>query len=88
MREVVRPSTPMAVVRYAAETVVGRTGDAASKLGTEFKASISSVPWRQVIGMRIIVDHAYHRIDPGRLWNTLASDLPALRQAIERHRGR
>jgi hypothetical protein len=52
------------VVRYAAEAVVGRIGDAASKLGTEVKADISTVPWREVIGMRIVVDHAYHRLDP------------------------
>ena len=76
------------VIRYAAETVVGRIGDAASKLGTAVKADISGVPWREVIGMRIVVDHAYHRLDPDRLWNTLAIDLPALSQAIERYRGR
>ena len=52
------------VIRYAAETLVGRIGDAASKLRTEVKADISGVPWREVIGMRIVVDHAYHRIDP------------------------
>jgi uncharacterized protein with HEPN domain len=36
--------------------------------------------------MRIVVDHAYHRIDHDRLWNTLTTDLPVLREAIERFR--
>jgi uncharacterized protein with HEPN domain len=71
------------VIRFAAEAVVGRIGDAASKLGTEVKEATGNVPWREVVGMRIVVDHAYHRIDHDRLWNTLANDLRTLREAIE-----
>lgn len=65
--------------------MVGRIGDAASKLGSEIKEVTGTVPWREVIGMRIVVDHAYHRIDHDRLWNTLTNDLPVLQEAIERY---
>ena len=29
---------------------------------------------------------AYHRLDYGRVWNTLRDDIPRLRAAIERYR--
>ncbi|MDP9208138.1 MAG: DUF86 domain-containing protein [Actinomycetota bacterium] len=41
----------------------------------------------EIIGFRIVVDHAYHRLDYGRVWNTLHDDIPRLRAAIERYRG-
>jgi uncharacterized protein with HEPN domain len=43
--------------------------------------------WKEIIGFRIVVDHAYHRLDYGRVWNTLCEDIPGLRVAIERYRG-
>jgi hypothetical protein len=42
------------------------------------------VPWKEIIGFRIVVDHAYHRLDYGRVWNTLSQDIPRLRAAIDR----
>jgi hypothetical protein len=33
---------------------------------------------------RIGVDHAYPRLDYGRVWNTLCEGVPRLRAAIER----
>jgi uncharacterized protein with HEPN domain len=44
------------------------------------------VPWKAIVGARIMVDHVYHRLDHRRLWLTLFEDLPQLREAIERHR--
>jgi uncharacterized protein with HEPN domain len=32
------------------------------------------------------VDHAYHRLDYGRVWNTLSQDIPKLRAEIVRYR--
>jgi hypothetical protein len=40
------------------------------------------------VGFRIVVDHAYHRLDQHRVWNTLCDDIPRLRAAIDRYRGR
>jgi uncharacterized protein with HEPN domain len=76
-----------AVAQYGAEAVVGRIGDAASKLPEEVRASMPGIPWKEIIGLRIVVDHAYHRLDYGRVWNTLCLDVPSLRVAIERYRG-
>jgi uncharacterized protein with HEPN domain len=74
------------VVQFGAEAVVGRTGDAASKLPEEVRAAMPEIPWKEIIGFRIVVDHAYHRLDYWRVWNTLCEDIPRLRAAVERYR--
>jgi uncharacterized protein with HEPN domain len=74
------------VLQFGAEAVIGRIGDAASKLPDDVRASISDVPWKEVIGFRIIVDHVYHRLNYDRVWNTLVADIPQLRAAIQRYR--
>ena len=75
------------VTQFGAEAVVGRIGDAAAKLPEQVRASMPGPPWKEIIGFRIVVDHAYHRLDYGRVWNTLHDDIPRLRAAIERYRG-
>jgi uncharacterized protein with HEPN domain len=67
--------------------VVGRIGDAASNFPEEVRTSMPDLPWKEIIGFRIVVDHAYQRLDYGRVWNTLRDDIPRLRAAIERYRG-
>ena len=74
------------VLQYGAEAVIGHIGDAASKLPPETRAAMPDVPWKAIVGARIMVDHVYHRLDHGRLWLTLVEDLPRLRRSIERHR--
>jgi uncharacterized protein with HEPN domain len=75
------------VLQFAAEAAIGRIGDAASKLPTAVLAAMPDVPWKEIIGFRIVVDHAYHRLDYNRVWNTLVDDIPRLRASIEHHRG-
>jgi uncharacterized protein with HEPN domain len=74
------------VAQFGAEAVVGRIGDAASKLPEDVRASMPDLPWKEIIGFRIVVDHAYHRLDYGRVWNTLSQDIPKLRASIVRYR--
>jgi uncharacterized protein with HEPN domain len=74
------------VAQFGAEAVVGRIGDAASKLPEDVRASMPGLPWKEIIGFRIVVDHAYHRLDYGRVWNTLSQDIPKLRTAIMSYR--
>jgi uncharacterized protein with HEPN domain len=38
--------------------VVGRIGDIATKLPGELVAGTSELPWAEIQGMRIVVDHA------------------------------
>lgn len=73
------------VLKFSAEAAIGRIGDAASKLPAEVRDAIPDVPWKEIIGFRIIVDHVYHRLNYDRVWNTMAVDVPQLRAAILRY---
>ena len=71
-------------LRLAGEAVVGRLGDIATKLPDELVAGTPELPWTQIKGMRIVVDHAYHSIDYERVWRTLRDDVPELNRAVGR----
>jgi uncharacterized protein with HEPN domain len=64
-----------------------QAADVAAKLPEHVRTSMPDLPWKEIIGFRIVVDHAYHRLDYGRVWNTLCEDIPRLRAAIVRYRG-
>ena len=47
-------------------------------------SATDKLPWAEIKGMRIVVDHAYHSIDYERVWRTLRDDVPALKDRIDR----
>ena len=69
-------------LRLAGEAVIGRIGDVASKLPDEVIEETSEVPWSDVKGMRIVVDHVYLAVDYNIIWETLRDDMPRLGTAI------
>jgi len=71
------------MLRLAAEAIIGRIGDAAAKLRERAEVELPrSIPWDDVVANRIVVDHVYHRVDYGALWNTLQHDVPTLSSAL------
>lgn len=55
----------------AAEAVLGRVGETASHLPSEFRDEYSVPPWKQIIGVRIITDHKYRALDYHQVWISL-----------------
>jgi uncharacterized protein with HEPN domain len=62
-------------------------GEAAIKLSEAARSQVSGIPWRQVIGMRHHLVHAYEDINIEVLVTTIHDDLPPLithlRRALE-----
>jgi uncharacterized protein with HEPN domain len=71
-------------LRLAGEAVVGRLGDIATKLPSDLVAGTSELPWAEIKGMRIVVDHAYHGVDYEQVWRTLRDDVPELNRVVQR----
>ena len=57
-------------------------GEAASHLSEDLTTRHDQIRWRGVKGMRLMLDHEYHRVDAGIVWRTVDEDLPALRSAL------
>lgn len=57
-------------------------GEAVAALPAALLADSPDIPWQDIAGMRILLDHHYHRVDPDVVWNTVDEDLPPLEQAV------
>ncbi len=53
-------------------------GEAASRISDTFRSAHPEIPWREIIGMRNRLIHAYFEVDIDKVWETIQDDLPPL----------
>jgi uncharacterized protein with HEPN domain len=58
-------------------------GEAASKVSPEGRRLMPDIPWREAIGIRHRLVHAYFDVDRDVLWKTATEALPALMKQLE-----
>lgn len=58
-------------------------GEAASRVSSGTCAELDLIPWRDVVGMRNRLIHAYFDINLDILWATVQDSLPSLVRALE-----
>ena len=63
-------------------------GEAATHLSEELMERHPSIPWRGVKGMRLLLDHEYHRVNAEIVWETVEVDLPPLERALAAEQSR
>lgn len=51
-------------------------------MSTELRERYPDIPWRDVIGQRNVVVHAYHTLDVDSLWTTARDDVPRLDEQL------
>jgi len=66
------------MLRFALTRAVEIIGEAASQVSEPGRAELPAVPWRQIVGMRNRLVHAYFDIDRDILWDTVQLFLPQL----------
>lgn len=52
-------------------------------LSEHIKSQISSIPWKQIYGMRNRIVHGYDGIEMKIVWETIEYDLPVLKKELE-----
>lgn len=57
-------------------------GEAATHVPAVLRALAPDIPWRQVIGTRNRLAHAYLGIDADTVWDIVVTELPLLRAAL------
>jgi len=68
----------------ALERIITVIGEAAGHVTPETRASLVTLPWRQMVDMRNRLIHGYWDIDRGVVWDTVRDDLPGLVAELER----
>lgn len=66
----------------ALERAIEIAGEAATQLSDETRSNFPEIPWRELIATRVILAHAYHRVNLDRLWSIACDDLPKLAEAL------
>lgn len=69
--------------RWAVYSQIIVIGAAARRIGREFQDEHPEIPWGEMIGMRNKLAHDYDDIDWGLVWDTVTTDFPRLKAAIE-----
>ena len=59
-------------------------GEAASRVPVGERASYSSIPWMQIVGLRNRLIHGYDNVDFDILWEIVTQDLPPLIAELEK----
>lgn len=72
-----------AMLQDAVERRIEIIGDAATRVTERFRTSHPEIPWRDVIGQRIILAHAYDRILKDSIWDTASNRVPELVTLLE-----
>lgn len=71
-------------LQRVAERLLEICGEAAKHLPEAITDAIAA-DWSKLRGMRIILAHAYHRVDVPTLWAAATKDLPRLAAAVRAH---
>ena len=58
-------------------------GEAAALVSADTRKSHPAIPWREIVGMRNRLVHAYFDIDLELVWGTVFDDLPGLIARLE-----
>ncbi len=64
--------------QLAALKALETIGEAASRISDMFRSDHPEIPWREIIGMRNRLIHAYFEVDIDKVWETVQDDLPSL----------
>ena len=72
------------MMRFASIKQIEIIGEAANYISPATKALFSDVEGKQIIGMRHILIHEYFGVDANLVWQVIISDIPILKDAINR----
>ena len=58
-------------------------GEAVYKLTLEFRNSNPVINWDDIERMRHVLVNGYYKISPEQLWETIVTDIPAIKPVVE-----
>ena len=71
-------------LEFAITRAIEIIGEAAFQVTEEGRTACPKLPWREIVGMRHRIVHAYWDINRDRVWETVTENLPPLAAELER----
>ncbi len=71
------------MLRFALVHAIQIIGEAAEKVSPPSRLLVPDVPWREAIGMRHRLVHAYFDVNLDVLWKTATESVPAVMKQLE-----
>ena len=62
---------------------IDQIGENIKNLSVTLKEKYPEIDWKGLMGMRDVIAHGYHRIDPEEVWVTLTEEIPVLKEVAE-----
>ncbi|MGH9155669.1 MAG: HepT-like ribonuclease domain-containing protein [Acidimicrobiales bacterium] len=69
--------------QLAAERLLEIIGESARALSPERRDANPGIAWTDIIGLRTLLAHHYHRVDPQQVWVIATEDVPRLVEQLE-----
>jgi uncharacterized protein with HEPN domain len=76
------------VRQLAVERLLEIIGESARAMTDSGRAQYPEIPWSDVIGLRTVLAHHYHRVDPDQVWIIATKDVPKLLDRLGARRPR
>ncbi|MCI5217828.1 MAG: DUF86 domain-containing protein [Candidatus Electrothrix sp. LOE2] len=58
-------------------------GEAAGRVSEETKAESADIPWKEVVGLRNVLNHEYFGVDLDLVFDVIRTDMPTLKNGIK-----
>ena len=68
--------------QLAVERLLEIIGESANSLSDDFRARYPGIAWRDIIGLRVVLAHHYHRVDPNQVWVIAEIEVERLAQQL------
>ena len=72
--------------QLAVERLLEIIRESANSLTDSFRAQYPDIAWRDIIGLRIVLAHHYHRVDPNQVWVIAETEVERLAERLRTDR--
>ena len=68
--------------QLAIERLLEIIGESARAMTDGGRGRHTDIPWSDIVGLRTLLAHHYHRVDPDQVWVIAAETLPGVARAL------
>ena len=72
------------MLQFALVRAIEIIGEAAGRVSEDVQKAAPEIPWRESVGIRNRLVHAYFDVDLGILWQTAVESVPQLQDRLEK----